>query len=200
MLHALYQIAPLSTRDPARSQFSFGLTGLPQSEHDRATVLASWRDALIVFDARILLFQQWSTDVQIMSSRIELNWCIACLAEVRSALYQLHVCLVGENLPLTPNGLAIVSYLSEAYVWCGDVLENVEALVQELRGVSAVRNSILAADSSAYIRDFLEPLLDEMRESGRSKAAGEPAMGTHLSLAERLRIAIVSLDWLLNAP
>jgi len=141
----------------------------------------------------------WSTGVREMSSSPELDWCIACLADVRSALYQLHVSVVFQHLPLTPHGPAIVSYLSEAYVWCGDVLEDVQALVQELRYGTPVRASALADDSSAYIDEFLEPLFRDMCEACRDAAAGLPSTRALLPLAERLHVAIVSLNWVLRA-
>jgi hypothetical protein len=143
------------------------------------------------------MLQLWSKDVPDESSRLELDWCVACLADIRSALYGLQVCVVDQHLPLSPSGPAIASYLSEAYVWCGEILDDVQALVQELGGGS-VRDFSLAEDSSAYIADFLSPLFEAMCESSRA-AADEGPMRALLPLAERLHVAIVSLDWVLRA-
>jgi hypothetical protein len=199
MLHANYPIDRRSTWGPGRTRSPVVQAWPPRSQRDRAAVLGTLGEAFVLFDSRIRTLELWSKDVRKTSSRLELDWCIACLSDVRSALYQLHVCIVDEHLPLTPHGPAIVSYLSEAYVWCGDVLEDVKALVQELRGDSAVRDSALAEDSSAYIDDFLEPLFHEMCDGCQATSAGEPPMRALLPLAERLHVAIVSLDWVLKA-
>jgi hypothetical protein len=146
------------------------------------------------------MLQMWSTDVRETSSRMELDWCIACLADVRSTLYQLHVRVVDGYIPLAPHGPPpIVAYVSEAYVWCGDVLEDIQALVQDLRGGSAARASSIAEDSSAYIDEFLEPLFQEVCEGCQGPASDEPPVRPLLPLVERLHVAIVSLDWVLRA-
>jgi len=166
------------------------------SSPDRETPLD---DAFIALDGRIRMLHLWSTGIREMSSSPELDWCIACLADVRSALYQLHVSVLDEHLPLTPHGPAIVSYLSEAYVWCGDVLEDVQALVQQLRGGALPRVPALDDDSSAYIDDYLEPLFREMCESCLRTPTELPSTRTFLPLAERLHVAIISLNRALRA-
>jgi hypothetical protein len=168
----------------------------PRSQRDREAVLD---DAFIVLDARIRVLHLWSTGMREMSSGPELDWCVACLADVRSALYQLHVSVVDQHLPLTAHGPAIVAYLSEAYVWSGDVLEDVQAVVQQLRHGTAVRALPFADDSSAYIDEFLEPLFREMCASCRDIAVGQSSTRALLPLAERLHVAIVSLNWVLQA-
>jgi hypothetical protein len=140
-----------------------------------------------------------SKDVREASSRLELDWCIACLADVRSALYQLHVRVVDDYLPQVSHASPIVIYVSEAYVWCGDVLEDVQARVRFLSGGSSVCVSSIAEDSSAYIDDFLEPLFQEVCESCRAPDAGEPLARPLMPLVERLHVAIVSLNWVLRA-
>jgi hypothetical protein len=196
MFQALHQVDARSSRDP--SQAPFGHARTPQPAHDRQTVIGTWQTSLILFDARIRTLQLWSKGAQDTSSSMELDWCIACLADIRSALYQLHARVVDEQLSLAPNGPAIVSYLSEAYVWCGDVVDDVQGLVQELRGGS-VRDVALAEDSSAYIDDFLDPLFHEMCESCRGATVNQPRMRVFLPLAERLHVAILSLAWVLQA-
>jgi hypothetical protein len=197
MLAVPNQVDPRTTLGPLQPEFPFGQERVPQSRHDRHIVLGNWGHAFILFDARIRMLQLWSTDVCESSSRLELDWCIACLADIRSALYGLHVCVVDQHLPLSPNGPAIVSYLSEAYVWCGEILDDVQALVQELRGGLA-RDCSLAEDASAYIDDFLDPLFEAMCDSSQGTAEHGP-MRAFLPLAERLHVAIVSLDWVLKA-
>jgi hypothetical protein len=189
--------APEFTGSPRRS---------PPARRDRRLAARSQRDreaaldeAFILLDSRIRMLHLWSTGVREMSSSPQLDWCIACLADVRSALYQLHVSVVFQHLPLTPGGPAIVSYLSEAYVWCGDVLEDVQVLVQELGYGTPVRASALADDSSAYIDEFLEPLFRDMCTGGRDMAVGLPSTRALLPLAERLHVAIVSLNWVLRS-
>jgi len=198
MLQAQYQVDSWSTRGSARSQSPLGHARAPQSQHDREMVLGTWQSALILFDTRIRALQLGSKDVHDSSARTELDWCIACLADIRVALYQLYARVVEEHLPLPPDGPAVVSYLSEACVWCGDVVDDVQALVQELRGGSG-RDVALAEDSSAYIDDFLGPLFREMCESCRGTVVNQPSMRLFLPLAERLHVAILSLAWALEA-
>lgn len=176
---------PLSKRNPARQ---------PRSRRGPATVLATWDDAFILFDARIRALHLWATGVREMPSSLELDWCMACLADVRSALYQLHLGVVREKLAPPPRGPPVVSYLSEAYVWCGDVLGNVEALVQKLSGGSSDGGAGLTDDSSTYIDDFLTPLFRKMCES----ADRHPPPPALLPLAERLHASIISLNWVLR--
>jgi hypothetical protein len=196
MLSAPNQV-PRATWSSGQPQYQFDRERPPNLRQDHHTVLGNWGHAFILFDARLRMLQLWSRDVRETSARLELDWCIACLADIRSALYALHVCVVDQHLPLSPKGPAIVSYLSEAYVWCGEILDDVQALVQELRG-GLVRDSSLAEDSSAYIDDFLHPLFEAMCETSRETADQAP-MRAFLPLAERLHIAIVSLDWVLKA-
>jgi hypothetical protein len=100
---------------------------------------------------------------------------------------------------MTPDSPPIVCYLSEAYVWYGDVLDDIEALVQDLRSGSHARDSALCEDSSAYINDFLEPLFQRMCASSRQNGFGQAQMRALLPVAQRLQVAIVSLDWTLKA-
>jgi hypothetical protein len=165
----------------------------------RVTALGTWDDAFILFDGRMRALHLWATGVRELSSNLELDWCIACLADVRSALYQLHVAATRERLAPSSVGPPVVSYLSEAYVWCGDVLDNVEALIHELSGGPSVRDTGLAQDSSAYIDEFLAPLFRRMCESARGATVATPPERALLPLAERLHGAIVSLNWVLQA-
>lgn len=198
MIHP-HPVAKLFTRPARRHQSRFGEARISQSERRRETMLCTWRDAFVLFDARIQMLQLWSTDLGEISSKPELDWCVACVADVRSALYQLHVCVADERLSLPPHGPAIVSYLSEAYVWYGDVLEDFKALVHDLRGGPQVRDPTVSEDSSAYIDDFLQPLFHDMCESCGENGPGQPKMRALMPLAERLHVAIVSLDWTLKA-
>ena len=196
MLRAPHQVDLEFTRE-GRSHPPHSQKGLaPRSQRDREAALD---DAFIVLDARIRMLHLWSTGMREMSSSPELDWCVACLADVRSALYQLHVSVVDQHLPLTPHGPAIVAYLSEAYVWSGDVLEDVQTLVEQLRHGAPVRALPFADDSSAYIDEFLEPLFREMCASCRDIAVGPSSTRALLPLAERLHVAIVSLNWVLQA-
>jgi hypothetical protein len=199
MLNATTPVDSPFTRRPAHSPSPLAQTTPPGSRYDRDAIRRRWSNAFIHFDARIRMLRMWSKDVSEVSSRLELDWCIASLADVRSALYQLHVRVVDDHLPLIPPGSPIVVYVSEAYVWCNDVLEDVQALVRYLRGGSSVRISSIAEDSSAYIDDFLEPLFQEVCESCCAPDAGEPLVRALLPLVERLHVAIVSLDWVLRA-
>jgi hypothetical protein len=160
---------------------------------------AALDEEFIALDTRIRMLHLWSTGVRELSSSVKLDWCIACLADVRSALFQLHLGVTGEHLPLAPHGPAIVAYLSEAYVWCGDVLDDVRAVVEQLRGGAPRRLPAIADDSSAYIEEFLGPLFLEMCASCREPPADSASTRAFLPLAERLQVAIVSLNWVLRA-
>jgi hypothetical protein len=96
-------------------------------------------------------------------------------------------------------GRSGVSYLSEAYVWCGDVLDDVEVLLEDLRSGSAHRDPTLAEDSDAYIQDFLCPLLGQVCRANERTGAIEPTSHALRPLAERVHVAIVSLNWALIA-
>ena len=170
-----------------------------RADRRRASTPGTRDDSFILFDARMRALHLWATGVRELSSNLELDWCIACLADVRSALYQLHVAARSELLAPSSAGPPVVSYLSEAYVWCGDVLDNVEALVQELSGGPSVHDAGLAEDSSAYIDEFLAPLFRRMCESARGATVAPPPERALLPLAERLHVAIVSLNWVLQA-
>ena len=84
-------------------------------------------------------------------------------------------------------------------MWYGDVLEDFKALVHDLRGGPQVRDPTVSEDSSAYIDDFLQPLFHDMCESCGENGPGQPKMRALMPLAERLHVAIVSLDWTLKA-
>jgi hypothetical protein len=198
MLNAPHTVDSGARQPRRRFEFPLSQAHSTQRQDDRRLVLGTWRDALAALDARIREFQQWSANTP-ASSRVELDWCIACLADVRSALYQLQACIVDWHLPLSSRRSAVVSYLSEAYVWCGDVHEDVQALVDRLRGGSRGRDATIARDSSAYIDDFLEPLFHQICEGAHRAARPQPPFSALLLLAERLHVAIVSLDWTLRA-
>ena len=196
MFHALHGLEPASRRTLTSAGSRRARRRL-RSRSDRASITA-WDDTFVAFDARIRMLHLWATGMRELASSPELDWCIACLADVRSALYQLHVSVLHENLA-PPDGPPIVSYLSEAYVWCGDVLGDVEALVQRLRGAPFVRVAGVAEDSAAYIDEFLAPLFRRLCEDGRGTTADPPLPPAFLPLAERLHAAIVSLDWVLRS-
>ena len=125
---------------------------------------------------------------------------MACVTDVRHAIYELHVWLLYEyeGAPPTPDCPAVVSYLSEAYVWCGDVLDDVEGWL-DVRNGSGHRDSALAEDSDAYIEDFLCPLFGQVCACSLESGAVGQASRALRPLVERLHIAIVSLNWALLA-
>jgi hypothetical protein len=171
----------------------------PEPRRDWNAVSGIWGNAFIHFDARVRTILDRTTMGAESASSPAAEWCIACLTDLRAAIYELHVWTLYERLPLTPDGPPIVSYLSEAYVWCGDVLDDVEVLLADLRSGSACRDSTLAEDSTAYIEDFLGPLLGRVYRSAGHGGATEPTSHPLRPLAERVHIAIVSLNWTLVA-
>jgi hypothetical protein len=198
MLHAPHRVDPGSSQGPTRTHSPRGPDRRSRTRR-RAIVRGPWDDSFILFDARIRRLHLWATGVRELSSSLELDWCIACLADVRSALYQLHVAVLEEHPASVPHDAPIVAYLSEAYVWCGDVLDDVQALVQKVRGDPSVRGEALGDDSSAYIDEFLTPLFRQICDSGGGMAPGGRPPRAYLPLAERLHAAIVSLNWVLRA-
>jgi hypothetical protein len=170
-----------------------------RADRRRASTPGTRDDSFILFDARMRALHLWATGVRELSSNLELDWCIACLADVRSALYQLHVSAANERMAPSPTASPVVAYLSAAYVWCGDVLDNVEALVRTLSGAPSVLDAGLAQESSAYIDEFLAPLFRRTCESVRGATTAPPPERALVPLAERLHVAIVSLNWVLQA-
>ena len=198
MLHAHDRSVPEPNQGSGRAYCLRG-PERRQAHRRRITALGSCDDAFIRFDGRMRALHLWATGVRELSSTLQLDWCIACLADVRSALYQLHVAASNERLAASSVGPPVVAYLSEAYVWCGDVLDDVEALVQELSGAPSVRETGLAEDSSAYIDEFLAPLFRRMCKSVREATVTPLPERSLLPLAERLHVAIVCLNWVLQA-
>jgi hypothetical protein len=195
MLPASHPVARAPAGRPVRFAPIVRAAPSPRRERDWDTVIRTWGDAFAHVDARLQVIFARET-----ASSPALEWCLACLTDMRTALYELHVGILCEQMPLSADGPAVVSYLSEAYVWFGDVLDDVEVLVQHLRGGPAQRDASLVEDSSDYIDDFLVPLFDKVSHGG---PAGAPDSRRRLplhSLAERLHVAIVSLNWALMAP
>jgi hypothetical protein len=168
-------------------------------QRDWATVRPFSHDAFAQFDSRVqaILAQEPATEASGDATASE--WCVACLSDVRHAVYELHVWLLYERIQPTTDCPAIVSYLAKAYVWCGDVLDDVEAWLGDLRSGSRHRDSALAEDSVAYVEDYLCPLLGQVRDSSLEGGAGGRASRALRPLVERLHVAIVSLNWALIA-
>jgi hypothetical protein len=169
----------------------------PQSQQDWNTVEQVWSDAFIHFDARVQAILARAQDRGNGRPSPSSEWCIACLGDVRRAIYELHVWVLYEHVPLTAGAPAIVSYLSEAYVWCGDVLDDIDMLLEDVRNRTTHRDPVVARDSDAYVEDFLCPLLARVCDTSREAEAPTPAYQALVRLAERLHIAVVSLNWAL---
>jgi hypothetical protein len=198
MLQAPHPVDSRSRPSFGRFEFPLGQAPPLRGEPAHAIVPDTWRDALLLLDARIRALQGWPTTVP-ESSRLALDWCIACLVDVRFGLYELQACIVECHLPVAPGASAVASYLSEAYVWCGDVHEDVEAFIRRLRSGSRKPDSATTEDCSAYIEEFLEPLFREICESARRNPMTGTPMSALLPLAGHLHVAIVSLGWMLGA-
>jgi hypothetical protein len=181
--------------DPGR--FPGGMPPPYRSLRDWSVVIRIWADAFFRFDARVRAILARTPSSEEEASRAASEWCIACLNDVRAAIYELHVWVLYERVPLTHDGPAIVSYLSEAYVWCGDVLDDVERLLDRVGSGSAHRDSASSEDSDAYIEDFLGPLFGIVRGGGARTGPTDPTPHSLQPLAERLHVAIVSLNWAL---
>jgi hypothetical protein len=191
-----YPVAP-APRGHGPATFQGALPSPYRSQRDWNTLIRVWADAFAHFDARVAAILSRTPNGDEPGSRAASDWCIACLNDVRSAIYELHVWILYERMPLTLEGPAVVSYLSEAYVWCGDVLDDVENLLAHVRSGSVRRDSTFAEDSDAYIEEFLGPLLNVVCGGAPRKGVAEPTPHALQPLAERLHVAIVSLNWAL---
>jgi len=170
-----------------------------QMQRDWETLVPVWHDAFAHFDARVRAILARVPDAGTEAATPAWEWCVACLTDVRRAVYELHMWLLYERVPLTADCPSTVSYLAEAYVWCGDVLDDVEGWREDLRNGSDHRDATLAEDSLEYIEDFLCPLLGRVCASSLESGAVGQASRALRPLVERLHIAIVSLNWALMA-
>jgi hypothetical protein len=127
------------------------------------------------------------------------DWCISSLDDILDHVSQLRILVrdartsgcIREDSPL-------VEYLADVYVWTGEALADVSALVQRLEGGPVAEGGGSLADSSAYIADYLAPLYRQI--AARYLALGvDPALGRLQSLTALLESAIVALDWGLRA-
>jgi hypothetical protein len=184
---------------PDRSTMPMRVLAPRQVQRDWATVLPLWHDAFAHFDKRVQAILARIPDGDASGAGPASEWCVACLSDVRHAVYELHVWLLYERIRPTTDCPAIVSYLARAYVWCGDVLDDVEAWLTDLRSGSCRRDAALAEDSVAYIEDYLCPLLGQVFDSSLDGGAARRASRALRPLVERLHIAIVSLNWALMA-
>jgi hypothetical protein len=195
MAHPHNPVEVRSYRADAFRRKSMPLSGATAEVHGpgNATVLR-WGEAFVLLDVRIQMIKLWSKDVRDLGSRVRLDWCIACLEDVRQALTDLHIRVVAGRLrQQNPREAPVVAYLSEAYVWCGDALADVHSFVEKLRHVSEVGQPDLVDDCSAYIDDFLGPLLRRVGDSSRA-APSSTSLRQLLPLAKQLHVAIVSLN------
>jgi hypothetical protein len=190
MAHTHQDLPPLPN-DPFSLVRPGGKAGLEQH------VFAHWAEAGVTLGAHIAALRMWTRDVSAVAPRSRLDWCVAGLEEIQDCLSQLSAIIMDAHAPaLVHAGSPLVRYVTESYVWAGDVMQDVLALVQELRaaaGSAATQGGRPLDDESAYVRDFLDPLYEEI-QGLRSEIAADPVLCQALPLAASLRGTILSLD------
>jgi len=154
-----------------------------------------WGEADHALDVHMDALRGWRLDLRATAARVCLDWCIAGLEDVSDRLRQLRAVVTDARASrrIGRSSLLVV-YLGYAYVWTGDVLPDVQALVDELEGGPPASSVREIDDSSAYIALFLEPL---HRKIQACRPELDPHSWLHEALAEtaRLQTAIVALDW-----
>jgi hypothetical protein len=162
---------------------------------------AHWAEADLMLDAHIAALHMWTRDVTGVAPRSRVDWCVASLQEIQDCLSRLSAVVMGAHA----SGLGraespLVQYVTEAYVWTGDVMQDVLALVRELRSVDggpAKKRGRSIEEESAYVTDFLDPLYREL-VGLRSELEVDPVLRQVLPLAAGFRAAIVGLEEVLR--
>jgi hypothetical protein len=162
-----------------------------------ARLFHQWVEADFTLGVRIDALRVWTRGVRSTAARVCLDWCIAGLQDIRDNLSQLRALVTHARASgrIRKDSL-LAQYLAEAYVWTGDVLADVNALVRELDGGPAAGGGGSIEDSLAYIVEFLEPL---HRQIEVRRTAVDPTLSQVVALTTRLQSAIVVLDWGLRA-
>ncbi len=159
---------------------------------------SDWSEADLILDLRIDALERWKDEVSATAALVCLEWSVASLQDVRDRLREMRAVVTNARARhLIRRDSLLVQYLAETYVWTGDVLTDVRALVEELDGgLPAGPRS--AEESSAYIDEFLEPLRRQI-ERCRLERGADPELAKALAKTARLQEAIVALDWGLRA-
>jgi len=163
--------------------------------------VSAWAEADLILDAHIAALHMWTRDVTGVAPRSRVDWCVASLQEIQDCLSRLSAIVMdvhASGLGRAESPLA--QFVTEGYVWTGDVMQDVLALVRELRGVDdgperTLRRSI--EEESAYVTDFLDPLYREL-VGLRSELKVDPILRHVLPLADSLRAAITGLEEVLR--
>jgi hypothetical protein len=188
------RVGPMASGD-AFSPASRPATGGSFAPGGDARLFKQWSEAEFTLGVRIDALRVWARGVRSTVARVCLDWCIAGLEDVHDNLSQLRALVTHARASrrIRKDSL-IVQYLAEAYVWTGDVLADVNALVRELDGGPAAGGSGSSEDSVAYIVEFLEPLHRQI-EGCRTELAADPMLSHVVPLTTHLQSAIVALDW-----
>ena len=125
--------------------------------------------------------------------------CLATLDGVRDALRELNLVLLGTDLEAWVGTEShMMAYLSATYVWCGDVVDDLEQLAEHgASGSWEDQTRAVAESATAYVTEFLAPLFRRLHEPNGSLCASGPLhdVGVHI---DRLQSEIVSLSWELS--
>jgi hypothetical protein len=194
------QLAAVTTGDALSPERRTGRAiEAAMATRDEALWFERWRAADINLEERISALRMWTGSVHATAARVGRDWCISSLDEILDQVSQLRVLVrnartsrcIREDSPL-------VQYLADVYVWTGEALADVYALVQRLEGAPAAEGGGSLADSSAYIADYLAPLHRQI--VARYPTLGvDPVLRRLQSMTALLESAIVALDWGLRA-
>ncbi len=169
-----------------------------QPVRDREELLFDhWAEADLLLEARIGSMRMWAGNERAGAAKPVLDRCLASLKEVRDCLGSLRSVVKVASLtrPIRIDS-PLALYMTQAYVWAGDVFEDVFARVQQLRGARPANDSV-PDDSATYVAEFLEPLLLQVGDYHEELRA-DPALEPVLPLLIRLRRAILAVEWSLR--
>jgi len=152
-------------------------------------------DEYDALDARLcdLLIVMRSADAEARAYDRE---CLATLGSVRDALHALNLVVLGTDLEASAGtASSLMAYLSAAYAWCGDVVDDLHALAEHGSSKSREeRRCEIAGSATAYVADFIEPLFGRLNEPNGPLSVGHPLHRIRAQV-ERLESEIVSLSW-----
>ena len=126
--------------------------------------------------------------------------CVAGLADVRNAMRDVNLVLLEKGLePWVATQSPLMAYLSSAFVWCGDVIADLQELAEHHGNTSSwdAQRRDVAESAKSYIVEFLEPLYRGLNQLCGSSWPGHPLQRVRPPV-ERLESQIVSLSWELN--
>ncbi len=154
-----------------------------------------WGEADLALNERVEALRQHKWELRVPAARVCVDWFVASLQDVRDRLRDMRAAVTNARARhrIRRDSL-LVQYMAETYVWAGDVLTDVMALVEEVNGSPVPARRRSTEESSAYIEDFLTPLHMQIGAC-RFEVGLDPELNQALAHADRLHEAVVVLDW-----